>query len=441
MTAQTTDALPELAGATPFSPRAVLALVALGSLVFVALLWMIGAGMTAGSTNDGGGHAGGKGLNGYAAFAGYLEKRGFAVRRAQSKAAHEQPALLVLTPPHSADPKEIDRIVAARHVVGPTMVIVPKWMAAPVPAEAAKGKSGWVQLLGPMGVNWPGFRDDLSLRLDEDKNRAARGAGWLAAPLAGPLPDARAVQSGSGRLLVPLVVSRQDGRILAGYIDDGGIYPGLERIALRPPAEGEGNEDVYPLVLVFEPDLLSNYGMADPANARLAERLVRAAGEGSGAVAFDLTLNGHARSANLLTLAFTPPFLAATLCLLIAALVAGWRAFLRFGPPRVAGRAIAFGKRQLVANAAGLIRRTGRLHLVTGAYATAARERLAAALALPRLADPAATEAAIDHALAARSAQAPPFSAIAARLRAARRAPDIVRAAHDLHALERTIRR
>ena len=57
------------------------------------------------------------------------------------------------------------------------------------------------------------------------------------------------------------------------------------------------------------------------------------------------------------------------------------------------------------------------------------------------MADAAATEAAIDRALAARAPDAAPFSQIAGRLRAARRAPDIVRAAQDLHALERTLLR
>ena len=179
--------------------------------------------------------------------------------------------------------------------------------------------------------------------------------------------------------------------------------------------------------------------MRDQANARLAERLVHAATGGAQIVNFDLTLNGFTRALNLLTLAFTPPFLAATLCLLLAAVATGWRAFLRFGPPRAGVRAIAFGKQALVSNAAGLIRRSRRLHLITTPYATRARERLVQALALPRLADVAATEAAIDRALAARAPEATPFSAIAARLRAAHSPHDIIKAAQDLHALERTL--
>ncbi|MFD2403907.1 hypothetical protein [Novosphingobium soli] len=237
------------------------------------------------------------------------------------------------------------------------------------------------------------------------------------------------------------IVGSRDGRLtLAGYLDDGGAYPGLEAIAQDRVLHSGETAGLHPLILVFEPDLLDNYGMARLANARLAEALVRASGVAPGApVMFDMTLNGYARAQNLLTLAFTPPFLAATLCLLLAALAVGWRAFLRFGPPLVPGRAIAFGKRALVANAAGLVRRSGRLHLIAAPYAERTRERLVQALALPRTLDAAAAEAAIDRALAARGHAAQPFSVVAARLRAARRPHDLIEAARDLHALERIL--
>lgn len=425
--------------ANPFSPRAALALVLFGAIAFVVLLWTIGAGMAAGSVNDGGAHAGGKGLNGYAGLADYLGRRGFTVRRSRSAAALAAPGLLVLTPPHGADGAELERIVADRRHIGPTLVVTPKWIGEPVGTSVPGAKRGWVQLAGTATPRWEGFLDYFSAEIAP--MQAGRTAAlWVADGTGGRLPAGNAVQAGRGEALVPLVEGQQDGRILAGYLGDDGIYPDLERIALHGPDRYGQDEELYPLVVVFEPDLLDNYGMASQANARLAERLVRAAAGGSAsAVTFDLTLNGHARSANLLTLAFTPPFLAATLCLLLAALAVGWRAFLRFGPPRQAARAIAFGKRALVDNAAGLIRRSGRLHLVAGPYATAARERLARALALPRQADANATEAAIDRSLASRTGTPAAFSALAQGLRAARRPHDILKAAQDLHALERTL--
>jgi hypothetical protein len=419
--------------ANPFSPRAVLALVVFGAVVFVALLWMIGSGMT-GSTNDGGAHVGGKGLNGYAAFAGFLERRGYTVGRLRSEGRLDDPGLLVLTPPQTAKGKDIDAIVAKRRSVGPTLVIAPKWYAAP--AQGAPGaRRGWVSLLGTGAPAWDGFLDDVSVDI-----APMPGGRWAGAGASGRVPVAGKVESGQGRRLAPLVIGGEDGRILAAYVDDGGVYPGLERIAVKRAVRTEERTDLYPIVLVFEPDLLDNYGMAKPTSAQLADRLVQAAtAGGERTVNFDLTLNGFARQPNLLTLAFTPPFLAATLCLLLAALAVGWRAFQRFGPPRAAPRAIAFGKRALVANAAGLIRRSRRLHLIAAPYATRARERLAHVLALQRQADADATEAAIDRALAARAPGAMPFSGAAARLRAARSPHDLLKAAQELHALERTL--
>lgn len=429
----------------PFNPRVALALVLFGAGVFVLLLWMVGTGMTSGTTNDGGSHAGGKGLNGYAAVASYLEKRGYAVRRSRNAGALDDPGLLVLTPPHNAKGEELEKIVAKRRYAGPTLVITPKWIAAPAPQNAKGWKKGWVALAGAVAPHWSGFLDDVSVEI------GPAGGGWRSAGAKGGFPRSDQVLSGQGLRLVPLVLA-DDGRILAAYVNDG-YYPMLERLALAPvPAivDDRGrvedpDNDIYPLVVVFEPDLLDNYGMARRENALLAERLLAAAvGDTGRSIGFDLTLNGHGASANLLTLAFTPPFLAATLCLLIAAIAAGWRAFLRFGPPRQGTRAIAFGKRTLVANSAGLIRRSRRLRLITAPYAAAARERLARALALPRLADAEATERAIDRALqsrigAAHDAHPEPFSAAAARLRAAHRADDMVKAARDLHSLERKL--
>ena len=127
---------------------------------------------------------------------------------------------------------------------------------------------------------------------------------------------------------MPLVTAGSDARIVAAYLADTGRYPALDAMAMGPPAEAseadvQTGQPGYPLILVFDPDLLNNYGMAKQANAVLAERIVQAALRGTESkIVFDLTLAGYARSQSLLELAFTPPFLAATLCLVLAAGVA-----------------------------------------------------------------------------------------------------------------------
>lgn len=437
------------AARAPFSPRAVLALVLGGGLLFVALLWLIGAGLGSNRTNDGKAHGASKGLTGYAAMASYLERRGQDVSLVRTIPGLKQDDLLILTPPADADGKELASLVDRHRYIGPVMVILPKWRTVPIPRTKPGARPGWVSLRAATQPNWAGFYDGISVSIEPMRAGGATAA-WQGPGFSGELPSSELVMSGQGEDLVPLVVGQQDGRILVGYINDTGDYPALREIAWGSVPgpyetdEGEIDTDIHPVIFVFEPDLLNNYGFADQANAALAERLVNAALDNHAnhaGVMFDLTLNGFGRSQNLLTLAFQPPFLAATLCLLLAALVLGWRAFLRFGPPLSNGPALAFGKRALVGNAAALLRRAKRLHLAGQPYADAARDRIARALALPHRLDPEATEAAIDRALIARAPQAPLFSTTAAAMRAARRPADLVRNAQVLHSLERTLTR
>lgn len=427
--------------ASPFSTRAVLALVLFGSTVFIALLWMLGAGMGNRTPNDGGAHVGGKGLNGYAALSNLLEKQGWPVDRVRNDGQLKAEGLMVLTPQHHTDPAKISAAIEQRRYVGPTLVILPKWNAMKIPAELADNKTGegWVILNGAEAPEWLGqlqIFGEPAVKLDGTE--ASPLHNWSGLGLSDVRPAMGVIQHLDAARLQPFVQDAA-GRNLASYLLDDGYYPDLAYAAGAQPGDGE-DEDIYPVIVVAEPDLLNNYGMADRDRAMLALELISlAAGGSKEPVSFDLTLPGYGRSSNLLTLAFQPPFLAATLCLLIAAVAVGWRGFNRFGPAQIAARNIAFGKRALVSNAAGLIQRTGRLHLVAAPYADAARDRLARALALPGKSDSAETEAAIDRALAARAQGSKPFSAIAATLRQARKPHDMLRAAQDLHRLERML--
>lgn len=406
----------------PFTARTALVLVLGGAALFLALLWMIGAGLASGSANDGGGHGAGRGLNGFAGFSRLLQGAGYDVRESRSEAAFGEAGLLVLTPPHDMAPADIDRILSEHGRRGPTLLILPKWQAVAIPENVrpASAKRGWVMLGGAAVAPWTG---KLNYTGPLDARIGAEGGQWFAPGLAGSLPDKSAVQSVSSGRFMPVVRDERD-QVLAAMFDSGDI----------------GDGEAQPLMIVAEPDLLDNYGMARERNAALALALIgRLTGGNRMPVAFDLTLNGYARQTNLLTLAFTPPFLAATLCLVLAAIAIMWRAFLRFGAPARAARAIAFGKAALVANAAGLMRRTRRLHLLTGPYADRAREHVSRALAIPRQTDRDAAERAIDRALAARDPDAPAFSEVAARLRIARGPHAALGAAQDLHALERKL--
>ena len=448
--------------ASPFSPRVALALVLGGALAFMALLWAVGSGMADPDPRPSEAHAAGKGLTGFAALSDYLKAREFEVSQSRTSAPHQRGGLLVLTPLHQTKSADISRAIGDHRRFGPTLLIMPKWLAVPLPPGSValnpEVHPGFVKLIEAAAPQWKGFHDEVSVDLSPLPGGVAAQR-WFMTGRSGAMAAPAKVLSGKGGQLVPLVSAGSDARMVAGYFADGGHYPALDNIALAPVPLPDEDEEIiveggpqaaavagptprFPLIVVFDPDLLNNYGMGNAANAGLAEQLVQAALDGGDKhIVFDLTLAGYGRSQSLLELAFTPPFLAATLCLLLAAAVALWRAYHRFGPPVLAARSIAFGKRALVANAAGLLRRARRLHLLAGPYADAARERLVKALALPAQLEPGAAEAAIDRALAVRAPDAQTFSAAAADLRAAKRPRDMLRAAQRLNLLERILLR
>jgi hypothetical protein len=418
-----------------FSRGTMLGMVLIGALTFVGMLFWLGN--NGGPANNGGGHAGGRGLNGFAGLAAMLDADGLEVRRARSKAGLKGEGLLILTPPANAKGSEIEEIVSAHRTAGPTMVIAPKWAAAQI-ARNPNAKRGWTKIVGTAAPEWPGFRDDVSVGFGK---RPARG--WQGGGAKGRLPRDKQVLSGEGTGLVPLVTSG-DGRVLAAFDEGKGDYPALHAFAgVSRKAQNAANENdaqIYPLILVFEPDLLDNWGLADQATGMIARKLVLAAAGGPDEpVTFDLTLNGLGAARNLLTLAFEPPFLAATLCLIMAMAAIGWRAFNRFGPAWQPEREIALGKTMLVRNSAGMVRRAGRLHLIARPYADAARERLMLVLGLPRGRASGETDAAIDQAQARRGIAGAQFSQFSSRLSAAKRTDDVVRMAADLQRIEKEL--
>lgn len=426
---------------SPFSPRTVLAILAVGAAAFLLLLYAMAAGWDGRSDRDGGAHAAANGLNGFAGLAELLEAQGHTVTLSRSEARLEDEGLLVLTPQIFADGERLAEIITARRYYGPTLVILPKWFAAEASQlPSADVPRGWVSLGDATAPEWLAKIEAIA----GAEARIAERRRWDGMGLGGPLPApdsvltlaSNSLTSEDWTSLLPLVTD-DEGDVLAGYFNDIGDYPLLDDAAGYDPVE-EADDSLYPVVIVVEPDLMNNYGMADRARAELAHAIVDATLEDVELpIVFDLTLAGLGRSDNLLTLAFAPPFLAATLCLILAALVIGWRAFRRFGPPVAEAPALAMGKRQLARNGAGLIERARRMHLLGPPYAAMIAARIAAALGI-READPATRDAAIAHALAARGLASDYAERIEA-LRRARHTPELLRAAGALRTIERTL--
>ncbi|NQX93723.1 MAG: DUF4350 domain-containing protein [Erythrobacter sp.] len=368
---------------SPFSAKGVLALVVVGFAALLAILYFLSIGDTGPQNrNNGAAHASAKGLNGYSALAQLIEADGYSVVQSRSVEDLRTSELLVLTPPHDADPDELLSIIEARDYLGPTLVILPKWTTLPsqlVPEVENPDEvgEGWVALAGTRVPAWANAADGLlALKVaatpvdatESAENAAEEGESFqtlgAVSGLSGILPSRTNLYAAPERDHAALVAG-ENGRILAAALDPK-ITDDLETGAL-------GNW----LVFVIEPDLMNNWGLADPVRAQAALSIVRAMGEGDfKQVTFDLTLNGFGGAINLLTLAFQPPFLAATLCLVLALLIVAWRAFLRFGPTTAPTRETAFGKSSLVTNGADLIVRAGRLSLLARPYIALCERRL-----------------------------------------------------------------
>ncbi len=441
-----------------FGRGGTLALIVAGFVTFIFLLAWIGMGETPG--NDGGSHALGKGLTGYAGLAALIAAEGHDVGYNRLPHNHGGDELLVLTPTEDPDIQALADIVKARRSgVGPTIVVTPKWRTERLTSDsrapqgpvdkawarvfgAPRAPTGWTRIVGAATPDWKGFLDKIGVHLGTAKDPAAKG--WHTGEGAsGPLPDDHVVLSGGGvddrgHPLIPLIRSG-DGRILAGYIADGGTYPALDALAgVEPTSNDDDEADVrQPLVIVFEPDLLNNRGLADRATALSALRLVQVTGgKRVQRVVFDLAQAGLGAPRNLLTLAFTPPFLAATLGLIAAMAAAIWRGFVRFGPALAGAPAHVVGKIALVASGAALLLRARRYHLIARPYADGARERLQSALGLPRGRASAETDAAIEQIQRAAAPATMPFGEAVARLIAARHPLAIAAAARQVHQIE-----
>ena len=246
-----------------FARGTTLGIVLVGALAFAVVLYWLGTG--GGATNNGGGHAGGRGLNGYAGLAAMLQADGVKVNRARGKDALKGAGLVILTPPADAKGDDIAAIINDRRYIGPTMVIAPKWRAYP-DKNNPKMRRGWTRLVGTESPDWKNYHDDLSVSFSKTPAGGWRGTGAFAEQR-GALPDDRQVQSGEGPALESLIET-SGGRTLAGYVVADGNNSVLDRwIGIVSRDEGndgeidDSNEDrAFPVVLVFEPDAVLCHG-------------------------------------------------------------------------------------------------------------------------------------------------------------------------------------
>lgn len=182
---------------------------------------------------------------------------------------------------------------------------------------------------------------------------------------------------------------------LDGDFDPGKVQPDV-RLQLIRSEDLEtviGTEDgalvaydpLRGVYILSDPDMINTFGLARVENAIFATRLVDYLRTSENEpILMDATLHGFARSENLLKMLFSVPYIGATLIALASALLLGWAAIVRFGPPARETRAIALGKQALADNSAGLVTMARRETRMAPGYVSLIRRRLARALGLPK---------------------------------------------------------
>lgn len=389
-------------GAGTFRPAAMVLIVAVGALAFIAMLLLAAYAPDWRSTQNGGAHALSKAATGFSGIVRLAEATGRNPQVVRSAAQLDSEDLVILTP--ETGEANLTEILEQR---GPkaTLVVFPKWQTVRHPS-----RTGWVRSLGLVPefsaerVLAPAFRLDVTRRRGSGRWLTNTGADAPALRFVAP----RVIQTVSGKILHPIIVDA-GGRAVVAKVGDGALY------------------------VLSDPDLLSNQGVADLNQATAALGLLdHLNSTDAGSVIFDVTLNGFGHSPSPLRLAFDPPFLAVTLALALAALLAAVQAMFRFGAVRLPERALAFGKAALIDNAAALVRRAGREAALGPRYVDAIRDKAAIAFgALARLRD-GSLDAYLD-----KMPRGGRFSELAEAASNARHRQDMLAAAQALHQWQR----
>lgn len=268
------------------------------------------------------------------------------------------------------------------------------------------------------------FGESVIARRTEPQDIALNPGAFDFGPLPGPLPAppeierVASLQTVSGEHVEP-VWTDEYGRIVLGRVT---VHPWSE--------DGYDYEDYVPseTYVLADPDLLNTMGLSRFANAQAAAALIGELGGGR-PVRFDLTEFGYARAKNLLTVALEPPFLAASLAGLSAALILALHATARFGPPQREAVGFALGKAALADNTATLLSASDKVGTLGPRYAGLVRRRIAAALGL------APNDARLDE-RAARALGTDALPEATADANAAQGAGPVLRAARRLHTIK-----
>jgi hypothetical protein len=342
--------------AGPWSPVAVVSMVLVGVFAFCALVVLLAYAPDLKSGHDGRSHALSTSAVGYGALVEALKLSGEPVLISRGQLSPDGKGLLIFT---NDFPTTIGKPLSTRLGGRTVLIVLPKWNATPDPDHR-----GWVRRVAIVDPRIIPKDDDMA------EAKLVRRAG-----VSRPILHGVAAPFGPGMVL------------REGPVDSFQTMTTTDWTPILTDERGGvvlAQEPGRRIFRLSDPDLLDTQGLKALDTLASGLAILKTLKGGDGPFIFDVTLNGFARQRGVLRLLFDPPFLGVTLSLAVAAALAGFQAFCRFGPTRRAGRAIALGKEAMVDNAAALIRLARREPRMGPRYAALTRGLAAQAVGAPR---------------------------------------------------------
>lgn len=337
-----------------FAAGAILALVLVGVVAAAALAVLSAYAPDLRSGQDGRAHALSKSAVGYAGAPILMAALGDSVVVSRTRPVRPSASVVVLTPEQGLKPEELRNY--PKGVL--TLIVLPKWAAMPDPMRPAfVRKAGLLNDDRDVQEMLKSYAPRTRLITRKSVTRpmlhGVDGAFFGSGPLRlGRIDRLRTI---SGQGWTPLLADEAGNAVLVQSTKTPSIW------------------------VLADPDLLNNQGLASRDTARAGALILQMATRGERPILFDVTLNGLERGRGLGRLMLEPPWLAATLIAVAAAVLMGAHALARFGQPRRGGRAFALGARALVDNSADLVRMAKKEHELAPAYAALTRTLVARA--------------------------------------------------------------
>ena len=310
----------------PFSRTALFAVigVAAASLVVTVVLTVAGDDVT--SKRSAGADAYSVSAIGHKGLVRLLEKLDIPVVVSRSDSADKsEDGLLIIIEPTVSDAASRDRLKRMVVSSSQTLVVLPKWFGS-----TERGKP-WIEDAHLLPV------DEVMAVLD-----ALDLKGVTLARERGPV-DLEVADDETHPVI-------REPQLIAGLVTEVATRDGHLLL-------GRAGTDIVVHVL-SDPDVLSNFGLRTPENARFTINLIDTLRDDRHVV-IDETMHGYAQPRSLVRVLLAFPLVLATMQVLVCALLVVWAAMVRFGPRRAAPPPLAPGKDFLIRNTAALLQYGG----------------------------------------------------------------------------------